>query len=93
MCEQLNKRGPGSCHYFVADISVSARLAQPYPDTDAIDIVVTIQTKAGCDALANQIKERESKVHILVNNSGASWGAPYDRQVLRLHVVPTVGLH
>ncbi len=37
------------------------------------------QTKAGCDALANQIKERESKIHILVNNSGASWGAPYDK--------------
>ncbi|KAI0767496.1 NAD-P-binding protein [Fomes fomentarius] len=55
-CDLLNKSGPGSCHYVVADIS----------------------TKAGCDALANQIKERESKVHILVNNSGASWGAPYD---------------
>ncbi|RDX42167.1 NAD-P-binding protein [Lentinus brumalis] len=40
--------------------------------------VADISTKAGCDALANQIKERESKIHILVNNSGASWGAPYD---------------
>ncbi|KAI8989184.1 NAD-P-binding protein [Trametes punicea] len=56
MSEALTKKGPGSCHYIVADVS----------------------TKAGCDALANAIKERESKVHILVNNSGASWGAPFD---------------
>ncbi|TBU51522.1 rhamnolipids biosynthesis 3-oxoacyl-reductase [Dichomitus squalens] len=54
--DALNKQGPGSCHYVVADIS----------------------TKAGCDALANAIKEREYKVHILVNNSGTSWGAPFD---------------
>ncbi|KAI0634163.1 NAD-P-binding protein [Trametes polyzona] len=56
VAEALTQKGPGSCHYIVADIS----------------------SKAGCDALANAIKERESKVHILVNNSGASWGAPYD---------------
>ncbi|KAH9927995.1 NAD-P-binding protein [Epithele typhae] len=55
MCEALNKKGPGSCHYVVADLT----------------------TKAGCDSLAGKIKEQESKVHILVNNSGASWGAPY----------------
>ncbi|RDX52529.1 NAD-P-binding protein [Lentinus brumalis] len=41
-------------------------------------LVADIGAKAGCDALANQIKERESKIHILVNNSGASYGAPYD---------------
>ncbi|KAI0752641.1 rhamnolipids biosynthesis 3-oxoacyl-reductase [Daedaleopsis nitida] len=56
MCDILNKKGPGSCHYCVADLT----------------------TKAGCDALAEHVKQRESKVHILVNNSGASWGAPYD---------------
>ncbi|OCH94653.1 rhamnolipids biosynthesis 3-oxoacyl-reductase [Obba rivulosa] len=56
VCDALNKKGPGSCHYFVADLT----------------------SKAGCDALAAAIKERESKVHILVNNSGISWGAPYD---------------
>jgi len=52
----LNAKGPGSCHYFVADL----------------------MTKAGCDKLAASIKERESKVHILVNNSGISWGAQYN---------------
>ncbi|TCD63653.1 hypothetical protein EIP91_005133 [Steccherinum ochraceum] len=54
--DALNRAGPGSCHYFVADLS----------------------SKAGCDALANAIREKENKIHILVNNSGATWGAPFD---------------
>ena len=37
-----------------------------------------LQSKAGCDALVSEYKKRESKLHILVNNSGASWGAPFD---------------
>jgi len=28
--------------------------------------------------LAAAFKAKESKLHILVNNSGATWGAPYD---------------
>lgn len=31
-----------------------------------------------CEALANELKARETKLHILVNNSGSNWGAPYD---------------
>ncbi|KAI0319350.1 rhamnolipids biosynthesis 3-oxoacyl-reductase [Amylostereum chailletii] len=54
--EQLNKLGPGSCEYVVADLS----------------------SKAGCDKLVDTIKSKETKVNILVNNSGMSWGAPMD---------------
>jgi len=54
--EALTEMGPGSCSYFVTDLS----------------------TKAGCDALTAHIKSRESKIHILVNNSGATWAAPWD---------------
>ncbi|KAI0083787.1 rhamnolipids biosynthesis 3-oxoacyl-reductase [Irpex rosettiformis] len=56
VADALDKKGPGSCHYIVADVS----------------------SKAGCDALAEELKRRESKLHILVNNSGATWGAPYN---------------
>jgi len=41
-------------------------------------VIADLGTKAGCDGLAAHIKARESKLHILVNNSGATWGAPYD---------------
>ncbi|KAL5518437.1 hypothetical protein ACEPAH_119 [Sanghuangporus vaninii] len=54
--EELNKAGPGTCEYIVADLS----------------------SKAGCQALISMFKSREQKLHILVNNSGVAWGAPYD---------------
>jgi len=31
-----------------------------------------------CKKLAEEFKKRESKLHVLVNNSGSNWGAPYD---------------
>ncbi|KAH9984149.1 rhamnolipids biosynthesis 3-oxoacyl-reductase [Russula vinacea] len=55
--EKLNKIGPGSCEYVVADLS----------------------SKAGCDRLVEAVKAKEQKIHILVNNSGMSWGAPFDK--------------
>jgi len=54
--EALTKAGPGSCHYFVTDLS----------------------TKQGIDALAAYIKSKEPRLHILVNNSGATWAGKYD---------------
>ncbi|KAI0342493.1 rhamnolipids biosynthesis 3-oxoacyl-reductase [Trametopsis cervina] len=41
-------------------------------------IVGDVSSKAGCDAVAEEIKRHETKVHVLVNNSGATWGANYD---------------
>jgi NAD(P)-dependent dehydrogenase (short-subunit alcohol dehydrogenase family) len=37
----------------------------------------TLQSKAGCDALIAEFKKHESKLHVLVNNSGITWGAPF----------------
>ncbi|KAG9083282.1 hypothetical protein FRC07_013957, partial [Ceratobasidium sp. 392] len=42
-------------------------------------IVANLGSKAGCDALCDTFKERESKLHILVNNSGVNWAAPMDQ--------------
>ncbi|KAJ3308233.1 hypothetical protein HDU76_004057 [Blyttiomyces sp. JEL0837] len=33
-------------------------------------------TREQAETLANEIKKRETKLHILVNNAGMSWGAP-----------------
>ncbi|KAH8917394.1 rhamnolipids biosynthesis 3-oxoacyl-reductase [Atractiella rhizophila] len=41
-------------------------------------IVADISSKAGCDALVSEVKNRVSKLHILVNNSGVTWGAPFN---------------
>ncbi|KAF7359080.1 hypothetical protein MSAN_01249100 [Mycena sanguinolenta] len=41
-------------------------------------IVANVGSKAGCDALIAEFKKREPKLHVLVNNSGVGWGAPFD---------------
>ena len=37
-----------------------------------------LSTEAACRTLAGQVAEREPALHILVNNAGATWGAPFD---------------
>ncbi|CAE7230441.1 unnamed protein product [Rhizoctonia solani] len=41
-------------------------------------IVADLESKQGCVALCATLKERESCLHILVNNSGATWGGYWD---------------
>lgn len=36
-----------------------------------------LSTQAGCDNLAKKLAEREEHLHVLVNNSGIAWGAPF----------------
>src|SRR3954452_8324579 len=39
-------------------------------------IQADLSTEAACRALAAAVGEREDELHILVNNAGATWGAP-----------------
>jgi NAD(P)-dependent dehydrogenase (short-subunit alcohol dehydrogenase family) len=41
-------------------------------------IAADLSTEAGARGLADSIAEREPAVHILVNNAGATWGAPLE---------------
>ncbi|KAG6840594.1 hypothetical protein C0991_005684 [Blastosporella zonata] len=41
-------------------------------------IQANVGSRAGCDALISEFKKRESKLHVLVNNSGITWGGPYN---------------
>ncbi|CAK5281012.1 unnamed protein product [Mycena citricolor] len=41
-------------------------------------IVANVASKAGCDALIAAFKARSSKLHVLINNSGITWGGPYE---------------
>jgi NAD(P)-dependent dehydrogenase (short-subunit alcohol dehydrogenase family) len=43
-----------------------------------IGIASDLSSLAGIEDLASQLKSCEQKLHILVNNAGASWGAPID---------------
>ncbi|KIW11293.1 hypothetical protein PV08_10593 [Exophiala spinifera] len=54
--DRINKLGPGTCEYIVADL----------------------KDKAGCDGLVKEMKKRTDRLTVLVNNTGVTWGAPYD---------------
>jgi NAD(P)-dependent dehydrogenase (short-subunit alcohol dehydrogenase family) len=43
---------------------------------ECISIPADLSTEAGAAALASAVAARESAIHILVNNAGATWGAP-----------------
>lgn len=43
-----------------------------------VSIPADLSTKEGVDALAAAVAERTDGLHVLVNNAGATWGAPLD---------------
>ena len=45
---------------------------------ECIALPSNLGTLEGVTAFANAIRERETRLHILVNNAGATWGAPID---------------
>ena len=45
---------------------------------ECIAIASNLSTVEGLTAFANDIKAREEKIDILINNAGASWGAAID---------------
>jgi 2-deoxy-D-gluconate 3-dehydrogenase len=57
--------------------ATATRLADTYGG-ECISIPADLSNLAGVDALAAALRERESALHVLVNNAGVSWGAPID---------------
>ena len=57
--------------------ATAARLADEYGG-ECISIPADVSDLDGIDALVAQLSERESHLDVLVNNAGASWGAPID---------------
>jgi len=43
-----------------------------------IPLLADLSSKAGCNDLASQIKEKETQLDILINNAGAAWSALLD---------------
>lgn len=43
---------------------------------ECIALPADLSTEDECQRLANEIADRESELHILVNNAGATWGVP-----------------
>jgi NAD(P)-dependent dehydrogenase (short-subunit alcohol dehydrogenase family) len=69
-----------------AKVYVSSRKAEACDELAAalseagecIALPADLSTEAGCQALADALAEREPMLHILVNNAGNTWGAPFE---------------
>lgn len=69
-----------------AKVYISSRKAQVCDETarqlseigECISIPADLSTVEGCTHLADELKARETALHILVNNAGAAWGAPLE---------------
>jgi NAD(P)-dependent dehydrogenase (short-subunit alcohol dehydrogenase family) len=65
----ISSRKEDACHQ-------AERTLSEYGDCTAIPC--DISSIEGCRTLASEIAERESSLHILVNNAGLTWGAQID---------------
>jgi 2-deoxy-D-gluconate 3-dehydrogenase len=57
--------------------ATAARLTEEYGG-ECISVPADVSKMDGIEALAGQLQQRESHLDVLVNNAGASWGAPID---------------
>jgi len=65
----------------VAEISAGLKKGTVATPGSVEYIVANVGSKSGCDALIAEFKKREGpnpNLHILVNNSGITWGGPFD---------------
>jgi len=56
---------------------VSEQLTKAGPGTCDY-LVADIGSRKGCDSLVSELSKRTDSLQILINNSGTTWGAPYD---------------
>jgi NAD(P)-dependent dehydrogenase (short-subunit alcohol dehydrogenase family) len=69
-----------------ARVYISARKAEACDATAAeisrhgtcVSVPADLSTRAGCAKLRDGVAAHEDRVHILVNNAGATWGAPIE---------------
>src|SRR5580700_675231 len=69
-----------------AKVYVSSRKAEVCDEVAAelskigecVALPADLSTEPGCRGLAQELAERESRLHILVNNAGNTWGAPFE---------------
>jgi NAD(P)-dependent dehydrogenase (short-subunit alcohol dehydrogenase family) len=65
----ISSRKADVCDQAAADLSKQG---------ECISIPTDLSTSDGVDHLASELAARESALHILVNNAGATWGAPIE---------------
>jgi NAD(P)-dependent dehydrogenase (short-subunit alcohol dehydrogenase family) len=65
----ISSRKPDAC-------SAAQEALSEFGEVHAIP--ADVSTEDGCRGLIDEVAGREDRLHILVNNAGATWGAPFD---------------
>jgi NAD(P)-dependent dehydrogenase (short-subunit alcohol dehydrogenase family) len=63
----ISSRKADVCDEVAAELSKSG---------ECVSVPADLATEAACTELASTIADREQQLHVLVNNAGATWGAP-----------------
>ena len=70
----VSSRKADACRALAA--SLNAMPATAAAKGRVIALPADIATPEGCKALASELSQREARLDVLVNNAGATWGAP-----------------
>ena len=65
----ISSRSVEACEALADELAAEGR---------CVALPADLSTSAGVQQLADAVAERESRVDVLVNNAGATWGAPFD---------------
>ncbi|MFI2120914.1 SDR family oxidoreductase [Streptomyces sp. NPDC020299] len=65
----VSSRSAAACEEAVRELSALG---------EAVALPADLSREEECHGLATEIGEREEQLHVLINNAGASWGAPLD---------------
>ncbi|EON99911.1 putative short chain dehydrogenase reductase family protein [Phaeoacremonium minimum UCRPA7] len=71
----ISSRDAKACEAAAAELSA---IGSKTGGGTAIALPADLQSLDQCKKLAEELAKRESKLHVLVNNSGAAWGADFD---------------
>jgi NAD(P)-dependent dehydrogenase (short-subunit alcohol dehydrogenase family) len=65
----VSSRNAEACDELAAELSDAG---------ECVSLPADLSTEPGCRALATALTEREPRLHVLVNNAGNTWGAPFE---------------
>lgn len=73
----IASRDASACEAACAELNALA--ASTSSNGSAIALPADLSKLSECQRLAAELSSREKALHVLVNNSGATWGEPYDQ--------------
>lgn len=72
----ISSRSAADCDKAASELNSLARSLSS--GGSAVSVPADLSQESECKRLADAIAAKEKKLHVLVHNSGAAWGAPFD---------------